>query len=802
MDVVPQFRPGSRRVPFPLSIVVPASVPFASAAGATAGAGSTMEPSPGPLPRRGVRRAAVLPLAAAGLLAAAGCQDPSAPLVGTPRGAPRVFRAVVGEVSAGFDPSDTYASAEMQVQRTYDVPLAGPMIDPLTGEATSRVVLAPKPDRLRIELGYDAAGNPRYVLTAVGAPGDPTTTLVDFARVTVIDAGGVTSYRADGTPLQSSFPGGGALGAQGVTHLGAPASLAPVPAVAGAVGRSADVLAGITVPGARIGLAVGAFGGRGPSATAGEPRAAAPLPANVRLESRLLGGGALVRQFAPDADGVGRLAIVETTARTSAGGKAGQTTTRVSFGAWTIHEAGDRDAVRAAMRAGAAVAPTAVAPMNCETAAPVPVSGGGISLTGAGLGAARPTVNGCEGPDDPPPPEPDPGPAPSPNPNYFGGRACALFWCLPPTPGGECVGTVGLTPSGGFCYPPFTPDTPNTIPAAPNTGIWFQHGILSDAQTWGWMKFWTTRDYPGTPWRSNSLSHQRRLSAQADELMAITRNTNTGLVGNYVFVGHSQGGLISRYLYQSYMQSSLAQQMSVPVQGVITIGSPHLGAPIAPNGLTLAATALHHLTNAETKACSFPVVMPSACEAIVAAGAFVERPLRDLAMSEAMIDLRPGSSFLTSLNMQPEPFQRVAIASHAEKRWVLARLYGDMTSTCASDDQTCNGQHWVDRAEQGYAAARACEAIFLYITTEPIGWACAEVADGMDQMDQAWDRFTAPGEATDGIVPGASQSGWALSADRRFVLPSGNSHVGETKDPRIYQAVQTALARYFGMAPR
>lgn len=106
------------------------------------------------------------------------------------------------------------------------------------------------------------------------------------------------------------------------------------------------------------------------------------------------------------------------------------------------------------------------------------------------------------------------------------------------------------------------------------TPVLLVHGIQSDASTWT-----HTRDtLNGTGNYSASainLTWTDHLSSQASAISSYL--TGTGVASSTILVGHSQGGLVSRLA-----------TVSTGVAGILTIGTPHAGAPIVGSGPGLA----------------------------------------------------------------------------------------------------------------------------------------------------------------------------------------------------------------------
>ena len=104
------------------------------------------------------------------------------------------------------------------------------------------------------------------------------------------------------------------------------------------------------------------------------------------------------------------------------------------------------------------------------------------------------------------------------------------------------------------------------VPAQPPTKVALVHGINSNAGTWDELASLMAGDSRFVTYRTTTASNDY-LTSQASAL-----NTYLGAsVGADAFLAaHSQGGLISRWASHSYA-----------AQAILTIGTPHGGAPIA-----------------------------------------------------------------------------------------------------------------------------------------------------------------------------------------------------------------------------
>lgn len=98
------------------------------------------------------------------------------------------------------------------------------------------------------------------------------------------------------------------------------------------------------------------------------------------------------------------------------------------------------------------------------------------------------------------------------------------------------------------------------------TPVLLVHGIESNASTWDITKSVLngTGNYTAS---AINLSWTDHLSSQASAVSSYL--SGTGVASSTILVGHSQGGLVARIATRT-----------TPVAGILTIGTPHAGAPI------------------------------------------------------------------------------------------------------------------------------------------------------------------------------------------------------------------------------
>jgi pimeloyl-ACP methyl ester carboxylesterase len=342
-----------------------------------------------------------------------------------------------------------------------------------------------------------------------------------------------------------------------------------------------------------------------------------------------------------------------------------------------------------------------------------------------------------------------------------------------------------------------------------NTGfsgptIVLQHGYHSDAATFARMQNWIASDMTVTNVIRHSLLWKYTYEDQASQLQVAMRTSGTDYVApNVILVGHSNGGMISRYLGR---HTNVATERTgtyyapIPVQGVVTIGSPHWGVPSVKYAGSLNAL-IGVAGGVAVVLCWFE--QGGGCQQVLhittsgVHGLFAALQ----GSTPVLTEMWPRDSYHDSFNAQPESFQRYGIQSYAWKRWGLWRIYGD--SYCYNNT-TCGGPAFVKKADRTYHHDVSCSIVGFF--TMRWGRAAGCAADGafLILFDNIYRRFTEPNPIDDdnygdGIVPGWSQRYPNIPAQDQYPVHDGPSHVGETKDPRIGAKVEVILSSHFGV---
>ncbi|MGH9542622.1 MAG: BACON domain-containing protein [Terriglobales bacterium] len=319
--------------------------------------------------------------------------------------------------------------------------------------------------------------------------------------------------------------------------------------------------------------------------------------------------------------------------------------------------------------------------------------------------------------------------------------------------------------------------------------IVLQHGLLSSSCTWQRMYGWLQGDFLLGTVLIPSLNSTDSLSNQSSALIG---DVNAAGGGGYIFVGHSQGGLLSRDAAQ-YFQSNSPSKM----RGVVTLDTPNEGADLALNAYSDLANIMTGLAVQlyEDTGCASPL---DSAPCGVAALLYSAIPALAVYAAQAAVpatgDLVPGSAFLNNLNGTAENFTRVGVTSEAVRRWVEMRLVGD---TFCNPDDWCGGRNTVKFTEVVYDVLGIAEAISFLEGDTQDAFFYASLRYDMDLMDSTWNSLiAAPTDGTDGIVQASSEA-YPSSAATQYQILFADSHLGTTKSRPAYNSLFQALENQF-----
>jgi pimeloyl-ACP methyl ester carboxylesterase len=346
--------------------------------------------------------------------------------------------------------------------------------------------------------------------------------------------------------------------------------------------------------------------------------------------------------------------------------------------------------------------------------------------------------------------------------------------------GDPCDDTGGGTNPGGGVG---SADPCTSTNAAERTVV-YQHGFRSQASVWGTLPSRVNQDFYIGCHRQTELPSISRLATQADLLADSIRALNRGSV---LLIGHSAGGLVSRYV---------AQHSPTLVNGVVTIGTPHQGAKVVNTSRVVMAGVLAIPVSLASRGCtSMRGFRCGAAGYMAGTIPFLVTYGLDAAVP-AFVDLQTGSSFVQQLNSTPETFPRAGIQSSPSRIWIEWRLAGDALSSGPD-----GGRQPAKAAYVALGVTSVCSALGSILGFNVEAARCAQTAAGMIVLDLAWNAMASGFGKSDGIVTFASQQ--YPNAQRNVPIHSGPpSHLGETRSEGTRQALRVVLKDVMQVTPR
>lgn len=303
------------------------------------------------------------------------------------------------------------------------------------------------------------------------------------------------------------------------------------------------------------------------------------------------------------------------------------------------------------------------------------------------------------------------------------------------------------------------------------TNIVLQHGFFSSAGTWCDMEqFLRNNVRVGYEMRFSLHSWQQSYEEQAADLTTRVNNSRAGNTG-FIFIGHSNGGIVSRQLAHTAQDGSI-------VRGIITIDTPHQGAPLA----AIPSQAVSYMLAPIIGVAGCRLVGHQICDMIggapAAALASLLVPFALNSGSPVIREMNPHDGFWSAFNAVPESFPRAGIQSKSWDKWSGWRMWGD--SRC-SPLVYCGGRATAKFVDQRYHFAIKCAVVggiagLFWHPSWVVAAGCAKLAAQLKASDGVYKRLTVGGDSGDGIVPLNSQ--YYPNANRQYQIPDGDSHVG------------------------
>jgi pimeloyl-ACP methyl ester carboxylesterase len=334
--------------------------------------------------------------------------------------------------------------------------------------------------------------------------------------------------------------------------------------------------------------------------------------------------------------------------------------------------------------------------------------------------------------------------------------------------------------------------------------IAFMHGLGSSSSTWTRMSNWLNQDFRFANEVIPTFTWSDPLATQGTDLV---NEINSVGGSNYILIGHSQGGLISRSAAQQYQTANPSQ---VVVKGVVTLDTPHEGALIAQtggptilSGLEFLGAYLWDVTGCSTAYDNYVCWMA----AVIFFGGPVVGDVW-YSTNPDVQDLLPGSTFLNQLNSYAESFKRTGVVSYTPLRWDEMRILDNalFLGTAGCYPETGCGERDVAAITDGVYTE--VEGLLIFCIFEEIFdpdnadyWASEslyflEILGGMDVTDGFWNLIVSGFASSDGLVSASSQN-YPSSSAAQYAIYGADSHTGATTSTYVHATLDTVLQQQF-----
>jgi pimeloyl-ACP methyl ester carboxylesterase len=376
------------------------------------------------------------------------------------------------------------------------------------------------------------------------------------------------------------------------------------------------------------------------------------------------------------------------------------------------------------------------------------------------------------------------------------GELRPLIACDVDCGGGGGGGGGGTTPPPGYAYEPRV-DEIAQIPSdeithcdagTGNPLLVLQHGFVSSSDTWRPMHHWLCHDLQFGRIARKSLAWRDTYESQAAALETRLNNERSDFYGGaqVILVGHSNGGMVSRYMARN--------QHSYNIRGVVTVGTPHKGAPAA-----------RHLTSLIIVFGWGPYPAAAICPYFGMAGCsrFGELAFQPVSAwwrtlwdhPPVLNEMQPNSPYHASFNAQPESFPRFGIQSYIWQHWQIWKQNGDMK---CFPEESCGGYKEVKKTDRIYHHSVSCSIIGFFTVNWAKAFKCGLDAGFMKGIDGVYNKYTRDGD-TDGIVPKYSQLYPNVPQTSQYEIYDGPHHIGETKAIVVRDRLETILTQRLGI---
>ncbi|MGO9493082.1 MAG: BACON domain-containing protein [Terracidiphilus sp.] len=216
----------------------------------------------------------------------------------------------------------------------------------------------------------------------------------------------------------------------------------------------------------------------------------------------------------------------------------------------------------------------------------------------------------------------------------------------------------------------------NVYPSGGPQNVLFMHGWTSNSCAWTIMANWLNNDFRFGTEVIPSLDTGDGIAVMGEDLVG---EVNSVGGSNYILIGHSMGGLASRYAAQYFQSLKLPTSV---VNGVVTVDTPHEGANMAQSlqSITTIAFVYVGVSLWDSLGCDLSTDNAGCYLAALLAGAapYTTNAIYS-ATNSSVIDLSPGSPALNNLNSDvltggaPESFNQAAIIGFTPWQWSEVR---------------------------------------------------------------------------------------------------------------------------------
>lgn len=316
------------------------------------------------------------------------------------------------------------------------------------------------------------------------------------------------------------------------------------------------------------------------------------------------------------------------------------------------------------------------------------------------------------------------------------------------------------------------------------------------------MHSWLATDVSAAKIIRKSLPWRETYETQAAALHKRLRSEEY-IPGPVILIGHSNGGMINRYLGRhpaAYNETggSLGYD-ALNVRGVVTIGTPHKGVPLA-NFAPGMSNILGWGGWTAKIVCTWQDM--AGC---LRFGELATAPIRGYVeqhhgLYPVLGQMQPNSPYHSDFNSQPEYFQRYGVQSYLRStKWQLWGLNGAMS--CYTWD-LCGAPAEVNKTDRIYKRDISCAITGIFVLRWQKAAKCALDAVVLKAVDRTANRHFGAGDYTDGVVPRWSQLYPNIPMEDQFEIYGGPNHIEETKSFQVLTQFKNVLRNRFDIQVR